>query len=52
LREHTSAFEDEAANCLRTAGEAVVLVRERMARGVMRDDMIVIVRVVERLMSE
>ena len=36
----TSAFEAVAANCLRTVGEAVVFVRERMARGVMRDDII------------
>lgn len=40
LGEHTSAAFEEAANCLRMAGEAAVLVRERMARGVMRDDMI------------
>lgn len=35
----TSAFEAVGANCLRTAGEVVVFVRERMARGVMREDM-------------
>jgi hypothetical protein len=37
---HTSDFEREAANCLRVAGEVVVVERERMARGVMREDMI------------